>query len=237
MVADYKDWGFCRTQDEGETGKINALVFHCRIRRRNKVMTHLKNSLSLFVFLALVLLVVGCAKPPEAEKSAAKIAMDAAVSAGADIYAAADYKSAKSIWDASEAQMNNKKYEEAKQGYVNAKAAFEKAVGAAAAGKKVMIDEANIAVAALEDGWKDLASAAKGVEKKMKDKKDAWAADAKAFEDGLKATKNMIAGDPIGAKKKVGELKSMLDKWDATFKELAATPEKPVTLKRAKKKR
>lgn len=200
-------------------------------------MTHLKYSLSLIVFLALALVVIGCAKPPEAEKSAAKTAMDAAVSAGADMYAATDFKSAKSIWDDSGAQMNNKKYEEAKQGYVSAKAAFEKAVGAAAAGKKAMTDEANAAVAALEDGWKNLAAVAKGVEKKMKGKQNAWMADAQAFEDGLKATKDMIAADPIGAKKKAGELKFTLDKWDATFKELAAAPAKPVAVKRAKKKR
>lgn len=201
-------------------------------------MTRFKYSLSLIVFLALALVVIGCAKPPEAEKSAAKTAMDAAVSAGADMYAAPDFKSAKNTWDASEAQMNNKKYEEAKQGYVNAKAAFEKAVAAAAAGKKAMTDEANAAVAGLEDGWKNLAAVAKGFEKKkMKGKQDAWTADKKAFEDGLKATKDMIAYDPIGAKKKAGELKSLLDKWDATFKELAAAPAKPVAVKKAKKKR
>ncbi|PKN71496.1 MAG: hypothetical protein CVU54_00290 [Deltaproteobacteria bacterium HGW-Deltaproteobacteria-12] len=200
-------------------------------------MTNLKYSLSLIVFLALTLVVIGCAKPPEAEKLAAKTAMDAAMSAGADMYAATDFKSAKSIWDASEAQMNDKKYDEAKQGYVSARAAFEKAVGAAAAGKKAMTDEANAAVAALEDGWKKTAAAAKIVQKKMKGKQDAWMADAQAFEDGLKATKDMIAADPIGAKKKAGELQFMLDKWDATFKELAAAPVKTVKIKKGKKKK
>jgi len=190
-------------------------------------MKYFKYAVSSIMVMALIMMFIGCAKPPEAEKAAAKAAMDAAVTAGADKYAAADFKTAQSTWDASEAQMNDKKYEEAKQGYVSAKAAFEKAAGAAAVGKKAMTDEANAAVAALEDGWKNLAAAAKGVEKKMKDKQEAWAADTKAFEDGLKATKDMIAGDPIGAKKKAGELKSIIDKWDATFKELAAIPDKP----------
>lgn len=186
-----------------------------------------KYAVSSIMVMALIMMFIGCAKPPEAEKATAKAAMDAAVTAGADKYAAADFKTAQSTWDASEAKMNDKKYEEAKQGYVSAKAAFEKAAGAAAVGKKAMTDEANAAVAALEDGWKNLAAAAKGVEKKMKDKQEAWAADTKAFEDGLKATKDMIAADPAGAKKKAGELKSILDKWDATFKELAAIPDKP----------
>lgn len=190
-------------------------------------MKYFKYAVSSIMVMALIMMFIGCAKPPEAEKAAAKTAMDAAITAGADKYAAADFKTAKGAWDASEAQMNDKKYEEAKQGYVSAKAAFDKAAGAAAAGKKVMTDEVNAAVAALEDGWKALADAAKAVEKKMKDKQEAWAADTKAFEDGLKATKDMIAVDPAGAKKKAGELKAIIDKWDATFKELAAIPDKP----------
>ena len=190
-------------------------------------MKHFKYAVSFMMVLALALVFIGCAKPPDAEKSAAKTAMDTAVAAGADKYAATDFNAAKNLWDTSEAKMNEKKYEEAKQGYVNAKAAFEKAAGAAAAGKKAITDEVNAAVAGLEEGWKNLETAAKGVEKKMKDKKDAWAADTKTFVDGLKVTKDMIATDPAGAKAKSGELKSILDKWDAAFKELAAAPAKP----------
>ena len=98
---------------------------------------------------------------------------------------------------------------------------------AAAAGKKAMTDEANAAVATIEDGWKNLETTAKKVEKNMKDKKADWAADVKAFAEGLKATKDMIAADAAGAKAKAGELKTtIIDKWDATFKELAAVPAK-----------
>jgi hypothetical protein len=190
-------------------------------------MKYFKLSVSSIVIMALIMVFIGCAKPPEAEKAAAKTAMDAAVTAGADKYAAADFKTAKGAWDASEAQMNDKKYDEAKQGYIAAKAAFDKAAGAAAAGKKAVADEANAAIVALEEGWKNLAAAAKAVEKKMQDKQEAWAADTKVFEDGLKATKDMVAGDPAGAKKKAAELKAIIDKWDASFKELAAIPDKP----------
>jgi PBP1b-binding outer membrane lipoprotein LpoB len=190
-------------------------------------MKHFKYAVSLMMVLALALVFIGCAKPPDAEKSAAKAAMDAAVAAAADKYAAADFNAAKTIWDTSEAQMTAKKYEEAKQGYVGAKATFEKATGAAAAGKKAITDEMIAAVAGLEEGWKNLEASAKSVEKKMKDQKDAWAADTKAFEDGLKAAKDMIATGPAGAKAKAGELKAIIDKWDATFKDLAAAPAKP----------
>jgi hypothetical protein len=197
-------------------------------------MKHFKYSVSFMMVLALVLVFIGCAKPPEAEKSAAKAAMDAAVATGADKYAATDFNVAKDLWDTSEAQMNAKKYEEAKQGYVNAKAAFENATGATVAGKKAMTDEVSAIVAKLEEGWMNLEITAKNVEKKMKDKKDAWVADSKTFVDGLKATKDMIATDLAGAKAKSGELKSILEKWDAAFKELASAPAKPEAAKPVK---
>jgi hypothetical protein len=187
-------------------------------------MKHFKYSVSLMMVLALALVFIGCAKPPEAEQKAAQTAMDAAMTAGADKYAAADLDAAKKLWDASEAQMKDKKYKEAKEGYVAAKAAFDKAAGAVGAGKKAVTDEATAAIAALEESWKGLEAAAKKVEKKMKDRKAAWEADAKAFADGLKAGKDMIAADAAGAKAKAAELKATIEKWEAAFKEMAATP-------------
>jgi hypothetical protein len=194
-----------------------------------------KYSVSLMVVLALALMFIGCAKPPEAEKAAANAAMTAAVAAGADKYAAADLGAAKKIWDAAEAQMKEKKYNEAKQAYVEAKAALEKATAAVAAGKQAAAAEANTAVAALEEAWLKLDATAKTVEKKMKDQKAAWVADAAAFPETLKATKGLIATDPLGAKAKIAELKAVVDKWDAAFKELAAAPVKPEAPQKAAK--
>jgi hypothetical protein len=195
-------------------------------------MKHFKYSVSLMMVLALSLVFIGCAKPPEAEQKAAKAAMDTAVSAGADKYAAADLQAAKKLWEAAEAQVKEKKYKEAKQVYVDAKAAFEKAAAAIAAGKKAATDEANAAVAALEEGWKGIEDSVKKIEKKMKDQKEAWEADAKSFVDGFKASKEMIASDPLGAKAKAGELKAIVEKWDAAFKEMAAAPAKPEAKKK-----
>lgn len=90
----------------------------------------------LCMVFAMLLVLVGCAKPPEAEKQTAKVAMEVAVSAGAEKYAVADLDAAKKIWDTAEFQMKEKKYKEAKQSYIDAKVAFEKANGAVAAGKK-----------------------------------------------------------------------------------------------------
>jgi hypothetical protein len=190
-------------------------------------MKSFKYAVSLMLVLALALVFSGCAKPPEAEQKAAKTAMDAALSAGADKYATADMDAATKLWNAAETQVKDKKYKEAKQGYVDAKAAFEKAAAAAEAGKKAIAAEAAAAVAALEEAWKGLEAAAQKVDKKLKDKKNVWIAEAKAFGDNLKAAKEMIAADASGAKAKAGELKAFVDKWDAAFKELAAGPVKP----------
>jgi len=191
--------------------------------------------------LSLVLVFVGCSKPPDAEKQAAKTAMDAAVSADADKYATADMDTAKKKWDTAESQMKEKKYEEAKQAYIEAKAAFEKAAGAAEAGKKAMADQAKAAVAAVEEAWNHLKATAKKMERKMKDKKEAWIADSKAISEGLAKTKEMIASDAAGAKAKTDELKAMIDKWENTLKEMAAAPvKKPEPAKKhepAKKKK
>jgi chromosome segregation ATPase len=188
-------------------------------------MKHFRNTI-LPLVLALALVVIGCGTPPEAEKAAAKTAMDQAIAANAGKYAAADFDAAMKIWTASEAQMNDKKYEEAQKGYIAAKAAFEKATAAAAAGKKTMTDEANAAVASLEEGWKNLEADAKKLEKKLKEQKEAWEADAKSFADSLKAAKDSIPTDPGGVKKKAAELKATIDKWEASFKELASAPAK-----------
>lgn len=188
-------------------------------------MRSLRSLFSVVLVVALALVFAGCAKPPEEEQKAAKAAMDAALSAGAEKYAAADLDAAKKLWETAEGQMKDKKYKEAKEAYVSAKAAFEKAAGAVEAGKKAVADEAQAAATALEEAWKAVTEAAKKVEKKMKDQKAAWEADAKSFEEGLKAAKEAIASDPAAAKGKLGELKAVIEKWDAAFKEMAAAPE------------
>ena len=208
-------------------------------------MKHFKFSVSLVMVLALALVFIGCSKPPEAEQKAAQAAMDAAVSAGADKYAVADLDAAKKVWESAEAQVKEKKYKEAKQGYIDAKAAFEKAAGAVEEGKKAFekaaaeaaaakaaaekaaAEEATAALTAVEEGWKSVQQAAKKLERKMKDKKADWTADVKAFGENLKAAKEMIAADAAAAKAKAGELKGVIEKWEAAFKEWAATPAKP----------
>ena len=200
-------------------------------------MKRVKLFVSILVAVALVSF-MACSKPPEAEKEAAKKAMDAAIAAGADQYAPTDLEPAKKLWDTAETQMKEKKYKEAKQSYIDAKAAFEKAAAAVENGKKLAVDQAHAALNALEEQWKKLNGLAKKMEKKLKEKKNAWMTDSKTINEGLAKAKEMIATAPAEAKTKLGELQALADKWDATFKETAATPTKQTTKhKTAKKKK
>ena len=200
-------------------------------------MRMFKLSLFVLVALALGMILSGCSKPPETEKEAARKAMDAAISAGADQYASADLKAAKEVWDNAESQVKEKKYKEAKQSYLDAKAAFEKAAAAVDAGKKVVADQANAALKTLEDKWKKLRVTATKMEKKLKAKKQAWTADAKAIREGLAKSKEMIASAPAEAKAKLDELKTMIDRWETTFREVAKSPSKPKAKPKATQKK
>lgn len=184
--------------------------------------------------LTLGMVWAGCAKPPEAEKEAAKKAMDAAISAGADKYSITELEAARKVLDTAESQMKEKNYKEAKQGYIDAKAAFEKAAAAVEAGKKAVADQANAALKVIQEDWKKLRATGSKMEKKLKEKKQAWAADTKVINEGLTKSKEMIAAAPAEAKAKLDELKSLIEKWGATFKEMATPTQKPKTTKKKK---
>ena len=169
-----------------------------------------------------------------AAKEAAKKAMDGAISAGADKYASADLDAARRAWDTAESQMKERMYKEAKESYSDAKAAFEKAAAAVEAGKKAAADQAKAALKTLEEKLKKLRVTAKKMEKKLKDRKQAWTADAKAIKEGLGRSKEMIASAPAEAKAKLDELKTMIDRWETTFKEMATSASKPKATKKKK---
>ncbi len=169
-----------------------------------------------------------------AEKEAAKKAMDAAMSAGADKYASADLEAARKAWDGAESQMKEEKYRGAKESYIGAKAAFEKAAEGVEAGKKAVVNHAKAALKTVEADWKKLRATAKKMEKKLKDKKQAWTTDAKAINQGLEKSKKMLVSAPVEAKAKLDELKTMIDKWENTFKEMAQSPSKAKASKKKK---
>ena len=202
-------------------------------------MKKVRVSLFVFVMIILVMSWAGCSKPPEAEKEAARKAMEEAISAGADKYAPTETEAAKKTWGTAELQMKEKKYKEAKQGYIDAKAAWEKAAGAIEAGKKAIADQANETLNALEKTWRKLGVAAKKSEKKLKEKKKVLAADAKTIEEGFAKAKEMIAQTPAEAKAKLDELKALIGKWENTLKETIKTKSKtkPKTKSQTTKKK
>lgn len=180
-------------------------------------MKNFRNTVLLLIVVSFIFFLIGCAKPPEAEQKAAQTAMEAAIAAGADKYAAAELDAAKKLKKNADAQVTEKKYKEAKQAYIDAKAAFEKAAAAVEAGKKKAADEANAALAALEESWKAIEAKASKLGKKMKAQKEAWKADASAFGENLKAAKDMVVTDALGAKAKAEELKALVEKWATNF--------------------
>jgi hypothetical protein len=188
-------------------------------------MSNVKYSVSFIIILALTFMLIGCVKPPESEKSAAKSAMDAAMAAGADKYAVAGLDDAKKKWETAEILMKEKKYKEAKGAYLAAKAAFDKTVGSVAEGKKIAAAEAQNAITSLEEDWENFKAVAGTIDKK---RKDDWEADVKAFTDGVKAAKEMAVNDPASVKSKVADLKAIIGKWNtaktAEMKPASATP-------------
>jgi hypothetical protein len=179
-------------------------------------MKNFRNAALLLIVVSLFF--IGCAKPPEAEQKAAQTAMETAVAAGADKYATTELDAAKKLKENADAQVTGKKYKEAKQAYIEAKAAFEKAAAAVEAGKKKAADDANAALAAVEESWKAVEAAASKLGKKLKAQKEAWQADATAFGENLKAAKDTVATDALAAKAKAEELKAVVEKWVTDFK-------------------
>jgi hypothetical protein len=182
-----------------------------------------RSLISVMLVHVLLFAFTGCVRPPNTERSAAKGSMDAAISAGADTYAAADFRLAQGFWHTAESRMADRKYKEARRYYINAKSSFEKAVASVAAGKRAAADAAKAALPGLENDAKSLEIAAA---KATKQKKTYWAPDEKHIVEGLRAANDMIANDPAGALTKMREIRTMIDSWNAVFKGTAPAPTK-----------
>ncbi len=189
-------------------------------------------AVSLLIVFTLALAFAGCARPPEEERAAAYAAKAAALAAGADKYAAKDYEAALQLWQTADSETSEKKYDQAKQDYINAKAAFAKSASGVEAVKKDMLPEAQAAVARLEEGWQNLEMAAKKIESKLGNNKRLWETDANSFLEGLKAAKEMVATDPAGVKLKADHLQRFIDTYSIMFKQMAAAPAKPPVARR-----
>ncbi len=182
--------------------------------------------------LVVAVLTFGCASPPEAERKAAEQAVNAAKSAGADRYAAADFKAAEQAWSEAESQMNAKKYGEAKAAYVRVKELAEKAAKGVETGKAAMKAAAEQTIADAEKRWQELEGKVKAAARKLKaEQKRAWDADAKAAGEALSAAKAALAAEPAAVKEKLGTVTATLEKWEADLKAMAEAAKQPAKKK------
>jgi hypothetical protein len=165
----------------------------------------------------LALLVSSCAKPPIEEKNAAQAAKDTAIAAEAEMYASAVLGEAQKVWDDAEAKMQSKAYKEAKAGYLAAKDAFEKAAAEVENAKKVLAEENQAVLKAVEKSWAELSKLMSKKVKKMKTAmKKEWTATSKKIQEMIKAAK--AETNPLAMKKKLEEAKSTIEKTKAKVK-------------------
>ncbi len=181
---------------------------------------------------AFALLVAGCAKPPEAEKTAAQAVIDSAIQEGANIYGKDELKALQDAMtmalDEEKAQEGKlfKKYDKEKEILAKLTADGEALKAAIPArkeqAKKGAIAALEAAKAAMEQAKALLAKAPKG--KGTKADIDAFTADLKGAEEALPAVQQAIDGeDFFGAADKA---KAISDKAAGVASQIQAAMEK-----------
>lgn len=175
--------------------------------------------------VAVAVASLGCARPPAAEKAVAEQAVSAAKAAAADRYAPEDLAAATTALSQAEAQMETKKYSEAKTAYDKVKELADKAANSAKAGKAAMKAEVEQQLASAETRWREVDGKIKAAATKLKaEQKQAANADAKSVAEALQGAETGIGDDPLAAKDKLATVAATLDKWEAELKALPATP-------------
>lgn len=185
-----------------------------------------KNTVIGLLVLAVVVLAVGCAKPPQAELDAMKAALQAAEQAEAPKYAAADWDKAQQAVNAANAEVEAqnakfalfRSYTRAKQLIDEATAAANAAKDAGVAGKQKAMNEAREAIDAAKASLAAAQEALAALEKcrrKPKDlKKDLEA--QKGNLDGFATQVDQLENafsqeDYFGAKAQAESLKGQID--------------------------
>ena len=112
--------------------------------------------------LALIMAVVSCGSPPQAELDAAQAALDAARQAGAEAYAADAYNRAKNTLADARAKSEQGEYDAAKTAAVQAKDQADQARSLAESSKATIRDEAQAIVNRLSNTIGDARAAVDG---------------------------------------------------------------------------
>ncbi|MEW6671635.1 MAG: hypothetical protein AB1427_08020 [Thermodesulfobacteriota bacterium] len=159
-----------------------------------KMKNPIKSVVVLFFCVTVIAMLAGCSQPPKQEVDAANAALQAAVAAGAEQYAAAELKAAQDLSAKLNGEMEKKDYKAAKQTAVEMKDAADKAKAAAEAEKAKAKEAATAGAAEVKQGLEK----AKGLV--------AEAAKMKLPADLLKPIQEQLAAAEAGA----GELDGMV---------------------------
>jgi hypothetical protein len=187
------------------------------------------------LLVAVSVLAVACASPPETEKKAADAAVSAANAAGAETFAPAEFAAMTAALRKAESEMSSKAYKEAKASYEATKALADRAARAAEAGKAAAKAEAERQLAALEARWTDLQAKAEAATRGLNaQEKTIWDAAGLAIGTAFTDARATIASDARAAKAKLAAIPGQLDKWEAGVTALASAP-KPEEKKPAAK--
>ena len=117
-----------------------------------KLKNPILSSVVVCCCVVLIALIAGCAQPPKQEVDAANAALQAAITAGAEIFAAEELKAAEDLSAKLNGEMEKKEYKIAKQTAMGLKDAAEKAKAAADAGKAKAKDTATALVDEVKQG-------------------------------------------------------------------------------------
>lgn len=185
-----------------------------------------KNTVVGLLVLAVVVLAVGCAKPPQAELDAMKAALQAAEQAEAPKYAAADWDKAQQAVNAANAEVEAqnakfalfRSYTRAKQLIDEATAATNAAKDAGVAGKQKAMNEAREAIDAAKASLTAAQEALAALEKCRRKPKDlrkdleAQKGNLDGFATQVDQLENAFSQeDYFGAKAQAESLKGQID--------------------------
>lgn len=185
-----------------------------------------KNTVVGLLVLVVVVLAVGCAKPPQAELDAMKAALQAAEQAEAPKYAAADWDKAQQAVNAANAEVEAqnakfalfRSYTRAKQLIDEATAAANAAKDAGVAGKQKAMNEAREAIDAAKASLTAAQEALAALEKCRRKPKDlrkdleAQKGNLDGFATQVDQLENAFSQeDYFGAKAQAESLKGQID--------------------------
>src|SRR5262249_28052677 len=146
---------------------------------------------------------------------AAREAVSAAKSAGAERYAPSEYVAMTATVKKAEAEMTAKEDKDARASYARGKSLADAAARTALSSKAGMKDDLEKQLIALVRRWEDLEKQAQVSAGQVRAvQKQISAANARTVVEQLEAAKIAVGGDLMAAKAKLASAGAALDKWE-----------------------